>query len=113
MNDKILEKRKKLAKISDLALKLEEIDSLAELDCTVNSLIMKHIYNPKNQLEFNSFFEWKKQGFNVKKGEKAFLLWGKPVRKEIKEGAEDEQTKKYKFFPLAYVFSNRQVEKPE
>lgn len=46
----------------------------------------------------------------VKKGEKALLLWGEPRnggKQEKEEGKDDDE---YKFFPLAYVFSQLQVE---
>jgi len=61
-----------------------------------------------------SYNKWKEQGFQVKKNSKALLMWGEPqpLKKKTEdnvsksENKEDEDT----FFPLAYVFSNLQVE---
>lgn len=57
--------------------------------------------------EFKSFNQWRKEGKRVKKGEKAYLLWGKPRQVENKHAEEDDS---FKFFPLAYVFASDQVE---
>lgn len=60
----------------------------------------------------NSYSQWKEQGFQVKKGSKALLMWGepkqlhKPDAQPKNEGEEED-----KFFPLAYLFSNLQVER--
>ncbi len=71
------------------------------------------IYRKQGHTELHSYKQWKERGFQVKRGSKALLLWGeprnggkqeKPEKKD--EGNEDE----YKFFPLAYVFSQLQVE---
>ncbi len=60
---------------------------------------------------FKSFQNWRKEGFNVKKGEKGLLCYGAKVEKE-KEPTPDsqEENKKYAFFPIGYVFSEQQVE---
>ena len=66
--------------------------------------------------EFKSFFQWKLEGYSVKKGERAFVLWGrkrKATAKQEVEGKDDPQEEEYKFYPLAYVFSNYQVEPTE
>ena len=57
--------------------------------------------------EFLTFKGWKEKGFKVKKGEKAFLVWGKKRKKEVEE---NEEAKEFSFFPLAFIFSNAQVE---
>jgi len=62
--------------------------------------------------------KWKEEGLKVKKGSKAFLFWGKPkkgqkkTKENIKPG-ESSPEDEYKFFPLAYLFSDKQVEKIE
>lgn len=60
-----------------------------------------------------SYRRWKEEGFQVKKGSKALLMWGEPKeRKKAEEQppATKENEKEQLFFPLAYVFSNLQVE---
>jgi|SRR5690554_108627 len=60
--------------------------------------------------EFKSFMQWKREGKQVRKGEKAYLLWGKP-KKALAKGAEEGE--EFKFFPLAYAFSSCQVDDAE
>jgi len=118
MTEKAREKREKLKAISKKAKEIHEL-ILKEGVITVNDMIMTYIYNEKGKLTFKSFKGWKKEGFSVKKGEKAFLLWGQPLgiekqeegakaKPEIKEVGEGEQEED-SFFPVAYVFSSNQV----
>ncbi len=103
-------RRKKLIALSEQAREIREEEGL---DCTLNSLIIERFYQNKFHQEFHTFGEWKKQGFSIVKGSEAFVIWG---RKRTVEAAqqnpnESEEEKKYKFFPLAYLFSNQQVKK--
>ena len=116
MTDKMLKKREYLRGLSQTAETMAEGTDFE--DCTVNEKLMKFIYNPKNNLEFRSFKKWKEQGFTVRKGQKAFLLWGQPLENDKnskdkdkqKESTTDEEDNS-KFFPVAYVFSSEQVYK--
>lgn len=90
----------------------------------LNYFIVKYIYTPQGEKkEFKTFREWKAEGASVRKGEKAFLIWGQP-RKGFKNGEETEQAanapkepqteaeklaRQYEFFPLCYLFSEDQV----
>jgi hypothetical protein len=77
---------------------------------------LANYYREQGHLQLNSYKRWQEQGFQVKKGSKALLMWGEPAPLKKsgatttptgtpkKEGEEDT------FFPLAYVFSNLQVE---
>lgn len=53
---------------------------------------------------FKSFHDWAKDGYSIKKGEKALLVWGRPRTKK-----QDDQGDGYSFFPVAFVFSDLQV----
>lgn len=110
MNPEVLEKRKKLQAFSLLAKQKSEGTEFEGLK--INDLIMKFIYNPSGNLIFETFRAWKEKGFSVKKGEKAFLLWGRPTadQEAEKNGIENDTDEKDKFFPLSYVFSSEQVE---
>lgn len=91
---------------------------------TINTAIMETLYKDGNHLTFNTFLRWKKLGKSVKKGEKAFLLWSKPIRtgeaKQTEETAQNEEAENvllspeeeavYKYYGIAYLFSNAQVE---
>jgi len=76
---------------------------------TVNEAIIETVYKADGHTNFNTFWGWKEEGFNIKKGSKAFVIWGRPKevqKKEVQEGEKDE----FRHFPLAYLFSNLQVE---
>lgn len=103
-------RRKALINLSLKARALrEECEELAEL--TINDIVLEHFYTDEENFEFKLLRDWNKEGFQVKKGARAFTIWGKK-RKATKaaeqEGGEDQE---YKFFPLAYLFSNAQVER--
>lgn len=89
---------------------------------TINAAIIETLYKDGGHHTFNTFMRWKKLGKSVKKGEKAFLLWSKPIRTgeaKQKEGTEEdtenellspEEEAEYKYYGIAYLFSNAQVE---
>lgn len=79
---------------------------------SINAGLIK-LYEAEGHTELHSFKSWLKMGFVVKRGEKALLLWGEPLKatkekpgEEVKENGEGESD----FFPVAFVFSNKQVE---
>ena len=88
---------------------------------TINDALIDTVYKDKKNVEFKSYREWKKEAYQVRKGEKAYLLWGRPKEHQIDEdknkteiankGSMDENHDAY--FPVAYVFSNAQVNKRE
>jgi len=109
MNEVIKAKREELKALSQgfqILVKEGAIDS-------VNTGLVQ-IYANQGHTTLNSFNRWKEQGFKVKKGSKALLLWGEP--KPFKKSGETptptatKEDKEETFFPLAYVFSNLQVE---
>lgn len=85
-------------------------------DGTINGLLRAK-YAQQGHTELKTFDEWKAAGYSVRKGQKAFLLWGKPRKhdcdKEAATAGEDNEqqddNKKEDFFPVCYVFSNLQV----
>lgn len=105
-------RRKALITLSRQAREMR--DSNEELaDLTINDIVLEHFYTDEENFEFKLLRDWNKAGFQVKKGARAFTIWGKK-RKGTKaaeqEGGEDQE---YKFFPLAYLFSNAQVEQKQ
>ena len=79
---------------------------------TVNAGLVA-MYAEQGHTEINSYRQWKEKGFQVKRGSKALLLWGEPRnggKQEKPEKKEGEETDEFKFWPLAYVFSQLQVE---
>jgi len=80
---------------------------------TVNDILMKCLYWKKDIYEFKTFDQWKKEGKLIKKGEKAVLVWGQPRKgtEKIKaiEPNKDDIENAYKFWPICYLFSDKQV----
>ena len=98
---------------------------LKELSRVIKMAVKEGIYNSVNEglaeayaqeghTTLKSYRRWKEEGYQVKKGSKALLLWGEKRGKETPEPAPENKTGEnegYDFFPVAYVFSNLQVEK--
>lgn len=101
-------KRELLKKYSSQVADLVESGEYA----TVNEAIVNSIYKNDLNTDFKTFNKWKSEGFIVKKGEKAFLVWGRPKEKqEAEQGKEPTTDDDHKFFPLAFLFSNAQIQK--
>jgi hypothetical protein len=83
-----------------------------ETGYSVNDLLIES-YTKGEHEEFKTLKIWNKEGYKVKKGEEAFLVWGKPKKGDDQEEKPTEPTeddiKKGKFWPMAYLFSNAQV----
>lgn len=108
MNDNIKQKREQLKAISTpfkLLIKEGAIGSINEG--------LANYYAEMGHTTLKSLKKWNEEGFKVKRGSQALLMWAepKPINKKnevIKNetNKEDEEL----FFPLAYLFSNLQVE---
>lgn len=79
---------------------------------TVNEAIIGEYYRSAEHKTFNTFRGWRKAGFRVKKGEKCFHIWSRPVAalkaETNPEAAAPEDSHTY--FSVAFLFSNAQVE---
>ncbi len=98
MTQTIKETREQLKGLSNIA-KEKRIEGTHP---TINSVLVE-MYAQDGAGELHSLDEWNRRGYLVKKGEKALLLWGKPKTKT-------NETGEYSYFPVAYVFSEHQVE---
>lgn len=101
--------------LKDLCNKLQQVAKAMGVEMKPNELLRQH-YAQAGHTELKSFSEWKDAGYYVKKGEKAILLWAHPKpSKEAKELAKsqgkNEDEAKNDFYPLAYLFSSKQVAK--
>lgn len=105
-------KKKALIAISKIA---KEIQAMEEDEPrNINSILIEDFYSKGEHKTFNTFQEWIKQGKRVKKGEKAFLVWGRKRKSNQDAPTAEPQTeeeKKFSFYPLCYLFSNAQVQK--
>ncbi|MCS4309468.1 hypothetical protein M2404_003840 [Rheinheimera pacifica] len=101
-------------------------EALAAASLSINDILIELHKKASGAKEFKTFQDWKAAGFNVRKGEKAFRIWGKPLTAksagepvaEADTGSADaSEGNKFEFFPMACVFSDQQVEptdhKPE
>ena len=102
MTDQMKEKRAKLKEMSTEAKILLDTGKV----CTINEGL-KILYTMQGHEKLKTFKQWKEEGFNVRKGEKALLLWAKPLH-VLKEQPEPEGAP---FFPVINVFSFQQVER--
>lgn len=109
----IEEKRSFLRKLSDTVSQLVEQGEFEN----INEAVIDTFYKTDAHTEFKTFNDWKNEGYSIKKGSKAFIVWGKPKKTQDAEMAEakgndapvqDEDTRT--FFPIAFLFSNAQVE---
>jgi hypothetical protein len=119
MTEQMIEKRNILRTISNAAIEAAKSLNINPDEYKVNDLIMLFVYNPKDKYIFDSFLGWKLKGYTVKRGAKAYLLWGQPLNKtrvnkatgqEIQGNDDDHEAP---FFPLAYLFRDDQVRKPD
>lgn len=88
---------------------LEKAEALNEL--RINDIIIEHFYKDAQNQDFNTYKGWQDLGFQVKKGSKSFVIWGRKRKNIDDKKAANEEKDQYKFFPLAFIFSNNQVEK--
>lgn len=81
----------------------------------INDIIAEWYRKESGAKEFKTFAQWKSYGYNIKKGSKAFILWSKK-KNVTKTGEANEintdptEETAYEFFPIAYLFSDLQVE---
>jgi hypothetical protein len=104
MTDEIKAKREQLKAMSKAAKMLV---STGAVDSINEALV--EMYRNEGHEEIHSFRKWRELGFTVNKGEKALLLWGQPRQAHNQEKKQDNENDEFKFWPLAYVFSNKQV----
>lgn len=90
---------------------IEKAEALAEL--RINDIIIEYFYTDEKNTEFHTYKGWQELGYQVKKGSKSFVIWGRKRQNIDDKKAATEEKDQYKFFPLAFIFSNNQVEKIE
>jgi antirestriction protein ArdC len=103
--EQYIERRKQLIALSATMRQLIEVGEVDSVNEGLKNLYMED--NPDIN-EFKTFKQWKEEGATVRKGEKAFLIWGQP-RKTEQTNDESEEPEEYKFWPICYLFANTQV----
>ncbi len=99
----------------ELSAKLKVLVDLGNFKSLNDALIWHYKSQNPDITVFHTFNNWLLQGYKVKRGEKGYALWTKPILKKVSpeqpnpENPQEQQ--QYKFFGIFYVFSNLQVEK--
>jgi len=105
---KIYETPTKRAMLSELSRQVAPLVEMGEFD-RINAAIIATYTNETHQ-EFKQFHQWKKLGYQIKKGSEAFTVWGRPRTKYKVQNEVQTDEKDYTFYPLCFLFSNAQVE---
>lgn len=69
---------------------------------------LKELYAEDGHTDLNTLRQWNRKGMNVKKGEKALMLWGAPRKFEV-VNADTSEIDELDFYPICFVFSQKQV----
>jgi len=78
---------------------------------SVNEALIECYYRDADNKVFHTFNHWIENGFKIKKGSRAFAIWGSPrPLKKIEPSQAREEEKEEDFFPICFLFSNAQVE---
>ena len=96
--------KQKRMEIKSISITLKELKENGSIQ-TINEGL-KEIYKQQGNDELRTFDQWKKAGFQIKKGAKALYLWGRQTAKTVTENGEE---KEITYFPLVAVFSENQV----
>ncbi len=98
------ENLKQLSRVLQLQMK----SGAADFDSVNEGLIQVYSADGENTI-FKTFQQWKDEGKFIIRGSKAFSVWGSP-KKAARQEAEEGETDEFKYWPLCYLFSNKQVE---
>lgn len=99
------ENRSRLIEMSAQARKMVEHGAFDR----VNEAIIEAFYKSQTPdiTEFKTFGQWKQEGKTIKKGSKAYVVWGQP--RKTPQTESPEEPKEYQYWPICYLFSNLQV----
>lgn len=114
LTEKQAKARERRQQLRALCNALQAAAKAAGIELAPNELLRRH-YAQKGHTDLRTFEQWKKDGYNVLKGAKAIVLWGHPkpskqAREAAKEQGKAEEEADNDFYPLAYLFSNLQVQ---
>jgi N-terminal domain of anti-restriction factor ArdC len=105
MNQSIKQKREELKSLSAGFKMLVKEGAIG----TINEGLANY-YAEQGHTTLKSYRQWQSDGYQVKKGSKALLMWGEPINTKKEQHQNANEEKKETFFPVAFLFSNLQVE---
>lgn len=79
---------------------------------TINACLEIIYARETGQSDWKTFLGWKEAGLSVKKGEKGFPIWGRPIGSHKQRAAEESSEPTeigFDFFPVSYLFHAGQV----
>lgn len=109
-------KRKELQKLTGLVM----LEAAKTGKTGGPNALLRDLYAREGHTQLNTFLQWKKLGYKVKKGVTALLLWSAPITIKIKikeqpegpEGPEEvTEFQEDNYYNYISLFSNLQVEK--
>ncbi|GHG07243.1 ArdC-like ssDNA-binding domain-containing protein [Thalassotalea marina] len=105
--------RAELIRLSEIArLTQQEIEATQGVKPPINEVLLNMHRHSTQQTEFHTLKEWNELGFKVRRNEKSFRIWSKPVKVAAKKAANDEVTQaSYEFYPMCCLFHAGQVER--
>lgn len=68
---------------------------------------LKYIYELDGHEKLNTYKQWREEGYQVRKGSEALLVWGAPRKTQQGDDDEGQETK---FWPVCHLFSNLMVD---
>lgn len=92
---KMQEYREHLKVITNGLIEMAKAAGRTDYKC---NQLLRECYNLVDQ-ELHTFDEWKDKGFAIRKGQRAYLFWGKPV--QGKDGKD--------FCPVRFLYCSDQV----
>lgn len=103
---KYIEHRQELKVIS------KNLNQVGTVDERMNKKLEKFYSHVNDDIKFRTFEDWNSLGYKVKKNEKAYKFWGKPVDFEIRNLQDNRYiTDIGSYFPIIFKFSENQVYK--
>jgi len=93
-----------------------ELKSFAfEAETTINAVLVAHYadFTGKKSETFKTLEAWNAEGFQVKKGEHSFIIWGRPEKKTLNksEGLNGQEAEVTTFYKMVHLFHVGQVVK--
>lgn len=108
-NKELTEIQQKRQQLKDMSAAVKPLVDEGKFE-KLNTAIIETFYKKGEHQEFNTFWQWKDKGFSVKKGEKAFFVWAKPLSVQAEEKGKPLSDDEHDFYPLCFLFSNVQVQ---
>lgn len=76
----------------------------------VNAMLLAAYRGETGREDFRSFKKWKEAGYKVKKGEKGFPVWSRPIGYIKAEQGKEVSAEEGQHFGTCYLFHDGQVE---